>query len=274
MASRRVSWSRPSFMREATACESSSGRPARARDHPPPPPLGMVLRELPLPFQSGDLDAEPDDRLEHRLDVGGRLVEGPGLGPRALVGRDRPAEDVQQAVAVLDEVEGAVGVDGDIVPGRDGPLLLVPGRRDVSVRPGEDGQDLALGRPATAGWPWPCARAGARAGRRRRRAAGAGGWRTGRPRRARSARRSCAARMNACSLAGSDSAKAAGTYMARLLRHGLTEQSRSSGRYQPPPRRPSADLTPCERHRFSRGSSTTYRCPAPRRRNRHSGSTS
>src|SRR5262249_9585803 len=43
---------------------------------------------------------------------------------------------------VLDDLKRAVGVYGDIVPRRDGALLLVPRRRDVGVRPREDGHDL------------------------------------------------------------------------------------------------------------------------------------
>ena len=113
-------------------------------DHLPAPPLRVVLGELPLALQSGDLDAEPDDRLEHPLDMRLRLVEGPRLGPGGFIGQDRPSQDVQQSVPAFDEVERAVGVNGDVVPGRHSAAFLVPGRGDVGVRPGEDDQHLTL----------------------------------------------------------------------------------------------------------------------------------
>jgi hypothetical protein len=40
--------------------------------------------------------------------VGCRLVEGPGLGPRALVGRDGPTQDLHQRVSFLDDPELAM----------------------------------------------------------------------------------------------------------------------------------------------------------------------
>ena len=40
-------------------------------DHLPASSLRVVLRQLPLPLQPGDLDAKADDRLKQPFDVGG-----------------------------------------------------------------------------------------------------------------------------------------------------------------------------------------------------------
>ena len=50
-------------------------------------------------------------------------------------------KDGRQLGLVVDDLERAVDVDGDIVPGRHGVLNLVPGRRDVGVRSGEHCQN-------------------------------------------------------------------------------------------------------------------------------------
>src|SRR5437660_1398369 len=72
-------------------------------EHLPSPPLRVVLRQLPLALQPVDLDAEPHDRFQQALDMRLRLVEGPGLVPWGLVGRDRPPQDVQELLSVVDE---------------------------------------------------------------------------------------------------------------------------------------------------------------------------
>jgi hypothetical protein len=86
----------------------------------------MVLGQLPFPRQPGDLDAEADDGPEQSVQTLALDVQRPGLRAWSFIERDGTAEDVQEVCALVDELQGAVGMHGDIVPRRDQAGLRIP----------------------------------------------------------------------------------------------------------------------------------------------------
>src|SRR5205814_429531 len=94
----------------------------------------MVLGQLPLPLEASDLDPETDDGPEKPVQALALEVQRPGLGPGSFVERDGPAQQGQEVLALLDDLQGTVGMHGDVVPGRDQSRLLIPRWRDVGMR--------------------------------------------------------------------------------------------------------------------------------------------
>ena len=74
-------------------------------------------------------------------ELGGRVVSRDWVGlvpyfcPDWFARTMKVIEPVVESVPLLNDLERAAGVDGHVVPGRNGPDLLVPGRGDVGVRP-------------------------------------------------------------------------------------------------------------------------------------------
>ena len=79
---------------------------------------GMILTEFQFSFEACNFDAEADNRLEELfVEVAGGF-HGPRSGHRRLVCFHGVLQDLQQCLLVVNGAEGAVYVDGDIVPGR------------------------------------------------------------------------------------------------------------------------------------------------------------
>lgn len=103
--------------------------------------LVAVLAKLGGRLVFGDEDLEADDAAEVVAEVFfGELVHVHGLGHVVFVGIDEPGERCFEGFAFHD-LHGAIGVDGEIIPGGD-VHFCVPAGRDIGMRAGEDGQDL------------------------------------------------------------------------------------------------------------------------------------
>src|SRR5689334_7801671 len=98
--------------------------------------LRPILTHLPLAFESIDLETHADDRLHLRLDVVvGRVVYMPRIRTTGFVLVRESLQMMTQLVRIVDRAQSAVGMHGDIIPGRNdaaGFLLgVVPRRGDV-----------------------------------------------------------------------------------------------------------------------------------------------
>ena len=118
------------------------------RDHAGTVLRRPVLAHLPLAFEPGDRERKTDDPLQHALhEVLRRVADRPGCGSDALLPVGQAGDDFAQPHRVVEELDRTIGMDRDVVPGRDHfaglALGVVPGRGDVGVRPLEDRQRLA-----------------------------------------------------------------------------------------------------------------------------------
>lgn len=109
-----------------------------------------VLAELALAFERRDRHAQADDTAQLRLDeLRRRIRDRPGRGALALVQIGQAGDDVEQAGGIVEELDRAGSVDGDIVPGRhDLARFLfhsIPARRHIGVRACENGEAVADG---------------------------------------------------------------------------------------------------------------------------------
>ena len=105
---------------------------------------GAVLADFEFAFDAADGHAEADDAGQHgALEALGQGV--PALGVSRLVLGDEALEERVLGVGVLDQLERAAGVHGDVIPGRHGELFRVMGGRDVGVRSREDDERFVAG---------------------------------------------------------------------------------------------------------------------------------
>src|SRR2546421_339175 len=81
----------------------------------PGSPLGgVVLVQLPLALDRRDFDAEADDLRQHPVRERAGAVERPGPRHPLLVEPHRVLHDPQHGVPVLDDLDAAGSVDGDV----------------------------------------------------------------------------------------------------------------------------------------------------------------
>ena len=81
---------------------------------------GAILTDLPLAFQAFDGDLNAGDGAEEIVDVFGRgVADGPGVGVLAFKIGGEIGDDLQEAGLIGEGANGAVGMDGDVVPGGD-----------------------------------------------------------------------------------------------------------------------------------------------------------
>jgi hypothetical protein len=146
-----------SHRRGARVSDRLGDRPAigaQPRHHAGAIRRAAVLAHLPFAGQRRDLQPQPDDRPQLRLDeVGRRIADRPRGRPLALMPLRQAPHEVQQPLRLLEESHPTPDMDRDVVPGRhDLPgetLRLIPGWRDIAVGAGEDRQRFLrhVGRP-------------------------------------------------------------------------------------------------------------------------------
>ena len=89
--------------------------------------FGAILADFELAFDARDGDAEADDAGEHcSAEAIGETAPLFGIG--GFVGFNQAGEKRVFACIVFNELECAVGVDGDVVPCGDGQLLGIEAR--------------------------------------------------------------------------------------------------------------------------------------------------
>jgi len=105
---------------------------------------GAVLADFEFSFDAGDGDAEALNTGEHgAAEAIGHAA--PLFGEGWFGGLDQAGEERVFAGFVFDELEGAIGVDGDVIPSGDGEFFDIVGGGDVAVRAGKDDEDFAVG---------------------------------------------------------------------------------------------------------------------------------
>jgi hypothetical protein len=104
-----------------------------------------VLAKLKLAFDAGDGNLEGYDVLRELVAEVARKVSGPGLFEGRFVCRYSLAQERDNALVLAEDRRNTIGVDCGIVSGWDSNLSVVPRRRNVTVRPVEDGENLAAG---------------------------------------------------------------------------------------------------------------------------------
>src|SRR5438445_5466518 len=81
---------------------------AQGADNALAPVLGLVLAQLPLALDAGNVDAKPDDAPEHALVVFAR-AQLPRLRPALFKEGNAVADDLRQGALVVDGAERPAG---------------------------------------------------------------------------------------------------------------------------------------------------------------------
>ena len=103
--------------------------------------FGPILAKLEFTFDTRNGDSKTDDACQHGAAIAmGKAM--PMFCVSRLVSLDQASEKSFLADAVFDELERTEGVDGDVVPSRNGELLGIERGADVAVRTGEDDKGL------------------------------------------------------------------------------------------------------------------------------------
>src|ERR1700676_73262 len=110
-----------------------------------------VLTHLPLAVETANRHAQPHDAAQLGRDVvAGRVARLPRLSQPAFVRRRQPRDEIAQRFGILEHLERTVGVNREIVPGRNDlagfALGRVPRGRDIRVRSEEDCERFGLRR--------------------------------------------------------------------------------------------------------------------------------
>ena len=113
-------------------------------EHPKAIVLRAVLPELEFSFDPIDRHFEGDDgSYQLFVNVHREIFHAPWLPAGTLVSRNEVSKDGSREVAVFSCKRLSINVNGGIVPSRHGRTGRVPRRRDVRVRPVENGEGLS-----------------------------------------------------------------------------------------------------------------------------------
>ena len=104
-----------------------------------------VLAKLELAFNSGDGDLEGDDAMHELVAKAVGKVSGPGLLEGCLIFRNGIAKERDNTLVLAQDFRNTVGMNGGIVPSRDGRFGLIPRWRNVAMRPVKNGENLRAG---------------------------------------------------------------------------------------------------------------------------------
>src|ERR1700675_1005072 len=86
-------------------------------DHAETVDLSTVLAHLALAFKPRNRDPHPNDASQLRGDViGGRVSNGPWIGPRSLMLFGQARHHISQTFGPLEKLDWAVGMHGNVIP--------------------------------------------------------------------------------------------------------------------------------------------------------------